>query len=200
MKSPIDFYFDFSSPYGYLASHRIDKIAERHGRSVVWRPYLMGVVFKINGRTPLPEIPLVGDYVRRDFSRSARLHGVPFNAPSRLPISGVAASRAYYWLYDQDPQKAKVLAQALYSAFFVDDKNIAEPDVVASVAESLRIDSGAVTKALQDADVKNRLRQETDAAIARGVFGSPYVVVDDEPFWGNDRLDQVGRWLETGGW
>ena len=200
MTSPIDFYFDFSSPYGYLASHRIDKIAERHGRSVTWRPYLMGVVFKINGRTPLPEIPLVGDYVRRDFSRPARLHGVPFNAPSRLPISGVAASRAYYWLYDQDPQKAKVLAQALYSAFFVDDKNIAEPDVVASVAESLGIDSGAVTNALQDADVKNRLRQETDAAIARGVFGSPYIVVDDEPFWGNDRLDQVGRWLETGGW
>ncbi|MCH6584124.1 MAG: DsbA family protein, partial [Proteobacteria bacterium] len=83
---------------------------------------------------------------------------------------------------------------------FVDDKNIAEPDVVAAVAESLGIDSGAVTRALQDADVKNRLRQETDAAIARGVFGSPYVVVDDEPFWGNDRLDQVGRWLETGGW
>jgi 2-hydroxychromene-2-carboxylate isomerase len=200
MTNPIDFYFDFSSPYGYLASHRIDKIAERHGRSVTWRPYLMGVVFKINGRTPLPELPLVGDYARRDFSRSARLHGVPFNAPSRLPISGVAASRAYYWLYDQDPQKAKVLAQALYGAFFIDDKNIAEPDVVASVAESIGVDSGAVTEALQDADVKNRLRQETDAAIACGVFGSPYVVVDDEPFWGNDRLDQVDRWLETGGW
>ncbi|MFQ5545693.1 MAG: 2-hydroxychromene-2-carboxylate isomerase, partial [Acidiferrobacterales bacterium] len=171
-----------------------------HGRSVTWRPYLMGVVFKINGRTPLPDLPLVGDYARRDFARSARLHGVPFNAPSRLPISGVAASRAYYWVYDQDPQKAKALAQALYGAFFVDDKNIAEADVVASIAESVGIDSSAVTEALQDADVKNRLRQETDAAIARGVFGSPYVVVDDEPFWGNDRLGQVDRWLETGGW
>lgn len=200
MTKPIDFYFDFSSPYGYLASHRIDKIAEGHDRSVTWRPYLMGVVFKINGRTPLPDLPLVGDYARRDFARSARLHGVPFNAPSRLPISAVAASRAYYWLYDQDPQKAKVLARALYGAFFVDDQNIAEPDVVASVAESVGVDNVAMAKALQDADVKNRLRQETDAAIARGVFGSPYVVVDDEPFWGNDRLDQVDRWLETGGW
>ena len=112
----------------------------------------------------------------------------------------MAASRAYYWLYDQDPQKAKALAQTLYGAFFIDDKNIAEPEVVASIAESIGVDSGAVAAALQDADVKNRLRQETDAAIARGVFGSPYIVVDDEPFWGNDRLDQVDRWLETGGW
>lgn len=200
MNKTIDFYFDFSSPYGYIASHRIDEIAARHGRAVIWRPYLMGVVFKINGRAPLPEQPLVGDYARRDFARSARLHGVPLNMPVRLPISAVNPSRAYYWLYDHDSSKAKELARALFAAYFVDGRDISDPDHVLGVAEPLGVGRTALATALQDPAVKERLRRETDAAIARGVFGSPFVVVDDEPFWGNDRLDQVDRWLTTGGW
>ncbi|MFQ5993788.1 MAG: 2-hydroxychromene-2-carboxylate isomerase [Acidiferrobacterales bacterium] len=200
MNKPIDFYFDFSSPYGYIASRRIDDIAERHGRAVTWRPYLMGAVFKINGRGPLPQQPLVGEYACRDFARSARLYSVPFTMPERLPVSGVAPSRAYYWLYDQDPAKAKALAQALYSAFFVGSRDISDPETVAVVAEPFDIGRDTMLTALQDTAVKARLRQETEAAIARGVFGSPYVIVDDEPFWGNDRLDHVDRWLRTGGW
>lgn len=200
MTKPIDFYFDFSSPYGYIASHRIDDIAGRHDRPVIWRPYLMGVVFKINGRGPLPEQPLVGDYARRDFARSARLYGVPFQMPARLPISAVNPSRAYYWLYDQDQEQAKVLARALFSAYFVDGRDISDPEHVLGVAQSLGVDRSALATALQDPAVKERLRHETDAAIARGVFGSPFFLVDGEPFWGNDRLDQVDHWLATGGW
>jgi 2-hydroxychromene-2-carboxylate isomerase len=200
MTKPIDFYFDFSSPYGYIASHRIDAIAAKHDRSVIWRPYLMGVVFKINGRRPLPDQPLVGEYACRDFARSARLYGIPFKMPDRLPISGVAPSRAYYWLDDKDSEQAKALARALFSAYFVDNKDISDPEQVAGVAASLGIDGIAVTAALQDPAVKERLRKETDDAIARGVFGSPFILVDEEPFWGNDRLDQVDRWLATGGW
>ena len=199
MKS-IDFYFDFSSPYGYIASCRVDDIAARHGRTVNWYPYLLGVVFKTTGRRPLPEQPLVGDYALRDFARSARLYGVPFNMPQRLPISGVNPSRAYYWLYDQDPQQAKALARSLYAAYFVDGRDISDPEQVAEVTAALGIDRAAVAQALQDPTVKERLRQECDAAIARGAFGSPFIFVDDEPFWGSDRLDQVDRWLTTGGW
>ncbi|MEE9559848.1 MAG: 2-hydroxychromene-2-carboxylate isomerase [Acidiferrobacterales bacterium] len=200
MKNSIDFYFDFSSPYGYFASCRIDQIAGRHGRSVVWRPYLMGAVFKVTGRGPLPEQPLVGDYARRDFLRSARLHSIPFQMPARLPISAVGPSRAYYWLQGQDAEKAKALARALYSAYFVGGRDISDPAQIAVVAESFGVEQAVLANALQDPAVKERLRQETDAAIARGVFGSPFVIVDDEPFWGNDRLDQVDRWLARGGW
>ena len=196
----IDFYFDFSSPYGYIASHRIDDIAARHGRAVNWRPYLLGVVFKVSGRGPLPKQPLVGDYALRDFSRSARLYGVPFNMPQRLPISGVNPSRAFYWLHDQDAEQAKALARALYAAYFVDGRDISDPEQVADVTASLGIDRAAALTALQDPAVKERLRQACDVAIARGAFGSPFIFVDDEPFWGNDRLDQVDRWLSTGGW
>ncbi len=199
MKS-IDFYFDFSSPYGYIASHRINAIAQKHGRGVNWRPYLLGAVFKVNGRRPLPEQPLVGDYARRDFARSARRHAIPLKIPERFPISGVNPSRAFYWLDERDPEQAKALARALYQAYFVDGRDISDPEQVADVAAVAGSEHSAVLAALQDPKVKERLKRETDAAIARGAFGSPFVFIDEEPFWGNDRLDEVDRWLETGGW
>lgn len=200
MTKPIDFYFDFSSPYGYIASQRIDVIATKHGRLVNWHPYLLGAVFKVNSRKPLPEQPLVGDYARHDFERSARLYSVPFKYPTRMPISGVSPSRAYYWVHDRDQQKAKELALALYKAYFVEDRDISDPEQVADVAATLGLDRNATLAAMQEPAIKERLKKETDAAIARGAFGSPFVFVDDEPFWGNDRLDQVDRWLATGGW
>src|SRR5688572_6519084 len=96
MSAPIDFYFDFSSPYGYLASTKIEDIAARHGRSVLWRPILLGAVFKTTNQQPLTTIPVKGDYAKRDFERSARLAGVPFRQPSKFPISTTAPARAFY--------------------------------------------------------------------------------------------------------
>ncbi|MGH8620999.1 MAG: 2-hydroxychromene-2-carboxylate isomerase [Burkholderiales bacterium] len=200
MANPIDFYFDFSSPYGYLASTRIDALAARHGRSVVWRPHLLGAVFKINGQQPLASIPLKNDYAARDLARSARLLKVPFKLPTKFPVSATAPSRAFYWVNDRDPALAKRLAQALYHAFFAEDRDISSPEVTCDVAARLKVDRGALSQALNDPAVKERLRAEVDAAITRGVFGSPYIIVDGEPFWGSDRLDQVEKWLETGGW
>lgn len=200
MRKPIDFYFDFSSPYGYIASHRIDAIGQRYGRGVNWRPYLLGAVFKVNGRKPLPEQPLLREYASRDIARSARLHAVPLKIPERFPISGVNPSRAFYWVDEQDPDKARSLARALYKAYFVDGRDISDAEQVGEVAAILSLDRDATLAAMQDPKVKARLKQETDAAIARGAFGSPFVFVDDEPFWGNDRLTEVERWLETGGW
>jgi 2-hydroxychromene-2-carboxylate isomerase len=200
MANPIDFYFDFSSPYGYLASTRIDALAGKHGRSVTWRPHLLGAVFKLTGQQPLASIPLKSGYSARDLARSARLLNVPFKLPTKFPIGATAPSRAFYWVSDQDPALAKRLAQALYHAYFAEDRDISSPDVTCDVAARLGVDKGQLTRALNDPPVKERLRVEVDAAIERGVFGSPYIVVDGEPFWGSDRLDQVDKWLETGGW
>ena len=200
MSEAIDFYFDFSSPYGYFAAEKIDEIAARHGRSVIWRPILLGAVFKITGQQPLPSIPLKSDYAKRDLERCARLFGLPFRIPSTFPIAGTAPSRAFYWLADQDPVLAKRLARTLYRAYFAEDRNISKPEVTVEVASTLGIEASALSRALDDAAVKDRLRREVDAAIGRGVFGSPYIVVDGEPFWGADRLDHIERWLATGGW
>jgi len=82
MPSPLRFHFDFSSPYGYLASQRIESLAARHGRAVEWRPVLLGAAFKIAGTQPLTSIPLKGDYARRDLPRTARFHGIEFRMPS----------------------------------------------------------------------------------------------------------------------
>ena len=85
MAAPIEFYFDFSSPYGYLAAQRIDEVAEEYKRTVDWKPFLLGVVFKTTGSVPLLNIPLKGDYARRDLARSARLFEIPFTLPKKFP-------------------------------------------------------------------------------------------------------------------
>jgi 2-hydroxychromene-2-carboxylate isomerase len=200
MANPIDFYFDFSSPYGYLASTKIDELAAKHGRAVVWRPMLLGAVFKITGGQPLPTIPLKGSYSAHDMARTARLLNVPFKLPTKFPIASTAPSRAFYWLSDRDPALAKKLAQALYHAYFAEDRDISNPEVTGNVAAKLGVDKAGLSQALNEPAIKERLRTEVDAAIERGVFGSPYIVIDGEPFWGSDRLDQVERWLATGGW
>lgn len=200
MADPIEFYFDFSSPYGYLGAQRIDEIGAKHGRDVAWKPYLMGAVFKTTRGEPLLGIPLKGDYAKIDIHRAARLIDVPFVMPSPFPFMSVAACRAYYWLADRDPAGAKDLAKAIYNASFGEGRDMSGAGAVIGVAAGLGVERDDVAAALQDPAVKDRLRQEVESAIAKGVFGSPFIIVDGEPFWGHDRLDHVDRWLETGGW
>ena len=200
MSDPIDFYFDFSSPYGYLASKRIDGIAAKHGREVAWRPHLIGAAFATTGSQPLLDIPMKGEYARRDLPRAARHLGVPFTLPKQFPFMSVAAARAFYWLNDSDPMKAKELAMALYDRAFGAGEEISSAEAVIAVAAGLGVDADALRAALNDPAVKARLKNEVNAALERGVFGSPYIVVDGEPFWGHDKLEELDRWLETGGW
>jgi 2-hydroxychromene-2-carboxylate isomerase len=199
MPQPIEFFFDFSSPYGYIASRLIDDLAARHGREVVWRPILLGAIFKLTGSAPLTTIPMKGEYSKRDFARTARYHGIAFKMPDPFPFSGVQANRAYYWLDSTDPKAARGLAHALYDAAF-SGKDIASPQAVIEIAGGLGINRAAVTAGIASPEAKERTRAESDAAAARNIFGSPYFVVDGEPFWGSDRLDQIEKWLETGGW
>jgi 2-hydroxychromene-2-carboxylate isomerase len=187
MAAPIEFYFDFSSPYGYLASEKIEALAAKHGRSVNWRPTMLGAVFKVSGGKPLTEWPLKGDYAKRDIPRSARFYNVPFKLPSPFPVGTVSACRAFY-AAPNDKQPA--LAKALYRAYFVDGVNIGETDQVLKVAASLGLKPD-----LNDPSLKEKTKSEVEASIARGVFGSPYFIVDGEPFWGIDRFDQLDRWL-----
>jgi 2-hydroxychromene-2-carboxylate isomerase len=200
MSVPIEFYFDFSSPYGYIAAEKIDALAAKYGRTTNWHPILLGAIFKTTGAQPPAGVPIKGDYFNRDFARSARLFGVPYKQPSVFPISSVAASRAVYWLKDRDAEKSKALVRAMYKAFFVDDHDIQNIEVVLDVAATLGIKRDELNIALNDTAVKNRLKDEVQQAMDKGVFGSPYIIVDGEPFFGADRLDQVEKWLATGGW
>jgi len=200
MPNPIEFYFDFSSPYGYFASQKIDALAAKYGREAKWRPFLLGVAFKTTGGAPLPSIPMKGAYHLRDIHRTAKYLGVAYRHPSVFPISSVSACRAFYWLDAKDSKRAKDLARALYSAYFRDNVDISSADKVVSVSAKFGLSADEVRAAIGDQAVKDRTRTEVDAAIAIGAFGSPYIVVDGEPFWGSDRLDQIEKWLATGGW
>ncbi len=200
MPDPIDFYFDFSSPYGYLASKRIDGIAAKHGREVKWRPHLIGATFATTGSRPLTTIPMKGDYAIIDMPRTARLHGIAFNPPKNFPFLSVAAARAFYWQDDRDPARAHDLAVALYDTAFGEGGDITAVDRIVEIAVGLGVDGEELRAALGDPAVKARLKSEVAAAIERGVFGSPYIFIDGEPFWGHDKMAEIDRWLETGGW
>ena len=200
MGTPIEFYFDFSSPYGYVASTLADGLGERLGREILWRPFLLGPVFKANGMAPLVDVPMKGDYSKHDFNRTARYYGVPFSLPAKFPIGAIAALRSFYWIDDRDPARAKAFAKAVYKAYFVDGLDISAADVVLPIAKSLGVDGDALATALSDPAVKDRARQEVEKVIGKGAFGSPFFIVDGEPFWGADRLEQVERWIATGGW
>ncbi len=199
MAAPIDFYFDFSSPYGYVASHKIDALAAKHGREALWRPFLLGVAFKATGQQPLPSIPIKGDYAKRDFLRSARFHGVPYRHPAQFPIASVAPTRAFYWLNATDPKRAKDLARALYAAYFLENVDVSNAENTIATAAKLGLAADEVRAGINDPAVKDRTKAAVDQALAVGAFGSPYVVIDGEPFWGVDRFDQIERWLAMGG-
>jgi 2-hydroxychromene-2-carboxylate isomerase len=200
MAAPIDFYFDFSSPYGFLAAQKIEALAQKHGRAVDWHPMLLGVVFKETGAAPLTMVPLKGEYSRRDFDRSARFHGIAgFRMPSKFPIASQAPARIVLWAKTRDPALAVRVLKAMYRAFFIEGLDISDPGVAASVAAREGLDAAEARAAVDDPAIKDALKREVEQAIARGVFGSPFVIVDGEPFWGLDRFDQVERWLATGG-
>lgn len=199
MTAAIDFYFDFTSPYGYLMAERIDALAARFGRDVRWRPILLGIVFQHSGSQPPIVSPLKGPYLLCDAPRSARFLDIPYRHPSRFPIPTQAACRTFYWLEDRDAALAKRFALAAYRALFVDDRDISAPETVLTIAGELGIAPATLSAALETPEVKARAREESEAAVARGVFGSPFVVIDGEAFFGVDRLPQIERWLAAGG-
>lgn len=199
-KAPIDFYFDFSSPYGYLMAEKIDAVAAKYGRKVKWHPVLLGVIFQSTGaRPPAEGTSSKASYMFADFHRSARFLGVPYNPPSRFPLPTQNAARAYYWLHTQDCALARQFAQAVYRAFFVDDQDISSPDTVLEIAAKLGVDRNNLSAALQSPEIKAQLKAQCEIALQAGVFGSPHVIIDGEAFFGADRLPQIEHWLATGG-
>jgi 2-hydroxychromene-2-carboxylate isomerase len=199
MAGAIDFFFDFTSPYGYMASEHVDALAAKYQRDVNWHPILLGFIFKQTGQVAPMQVPLKGPYSLHDMRRSARYYQVPLKFPTEFPKLAIAATRGFYWLKDQDPALAHKFARGVYRAYFVDDRDIGNAEVIAEIAGGADIDRAAFTAALQIDAVKERFKSANDSAIARGVFGSPYFIVDNEPFWGADRMAQLEHWLKTGG-
>jgi 2-hydroxychromene-2-carboxylate isomerase len=195
---PIDFWFDFSSPYSYIASEWIEALAARHGRTVEWHAMLLGATFQVTSIQSPVSYPLKREYSLLDFERSARYAGVPFRMPARFPIATQNAARIYWWLADTDPARAVGWARHCLRAEFARGVDVGDAASLQALAAEFDIAPARAEAVWSDPVWKARLKAVNDEAIARGVFGAPYFVVDGEPFWGNDRRAQIERWLERG--
>ncbi len=197
----IAFYFDLFSPFGYLASTQIEKIAARHGRSVEWRPVLIGItVLKVMGMNPLPTYPLKGPYLAIEMERFAALYGVPYRKHGLKGHNSLAAMRCFNWIKSFDAPLAVEFAKRMYAKLWVESIDITPPDISADVAATLGLDRARVLAALATDEVKQSLVRKVDAAIANGVFGVPFVIADGEKFFGNDHFWLLERWLKHGRW
>lgn len=200
--APLHFYFDFISPFGYFASLRIEQIAARHGRTVEWHAMLLGVsVLKIMGLKPLLDTPLKGDYIRRDALRYMRRHGLQMQRKLDDPVMDPrAAGRAFHWVKQQQPELAAPLAHAIYHAYWAEGRDLSTAENVASITLPQGLDGQRLLAGITSPEASSGLRSAVDASLKAGVFGSPTVVVDGEPFWGVETFDLLEQWLASGGW
>ena len=199
MKTPIDFYFDFTSPYSYIASEWVEALAARHGRTVRWFAILLGATFQAAYLKGPVAHPIKREYSHRDFRRSARFEGVPYVPPEEFPIPTQNAARIFWWLHDtRSAASATAWARAGLRAYFTRGLMLSQPAALRGLAAEAGLDADAAEAAWNDPQWKARLKRANDEAIAAGVFGAPFFFVDGEPFWGNDRKAQIERWLAQG--
>ncbi|WP_066272156.1 2-hydroxychromene-2-carboxylate isomerase [Hydrogenophaga palleronii] len=200
--APLRFHFDFISPYGYFASLRIEALAARHGRTVDWNVMLLGVsVMKVMGLKPLLDTPLKGPYSERDVHRYVREHGlVMARQPGDPVMNPLPCARAFAWVKQHHPAHAAALAHAIYTAYWGEGRDLGDPASLRGLTLPAGLSADAVAEAAAGDEAAALLRAMVNASLEAGVFGSPTVVVDGEPFWGVDKLEQVDRWLTRGGW
>jgi 2-hydroxychromene-2-carboxylate isomerase len=201
MSGPVDFYFDFISPYAYIASTQIDALAARHGRTVTWRPVLIGVtVMKVMGIKPLMETPMKSDYLRHDAPRMAKAYGIPFKYHDVRGGNSLAASRTFLWLKNQDHELAMRFARRMFERLWVDGLDITPREDVVAEAAALGVNGHDLLVAITSPQGKQALNVAVDEAINSGVFGVPFFIADGEPIWGGDRLWMLDHWLKHGSW
>jgi 2-hydroxychromene-2-carboxylate isomerase len=199
MERSIDFWFDFSSPYSYIANEWIGALAARHGRRLRRHAILLGATFQAAELKSPVAHPLKREYSLRDFARSARFEGLPYRPPQPFPVPTQNAARLFWWLHDtRGEEAAAAWASAGLRAMFTRGVALHEGPALRALAAEQGLDADEAERVWNDPAWKARLKQVNDAAIAAGVFGAPFFVVDGEPFWGNDRKPQIERWLASG--
>ncbi len=197
-QNPIDFYFDFSSPYSYIASEWIEALAARHGRTVQWKAILLGATFQAAELKSPVSYPIKREYSFHDFERSARFAGVPLMNPEKFPIATQNAARIFWWLQARSNTTASHWARHCLRAYFARGVDLSDAARLKELAVEFGLDASEAEAIWNDPEWKARLKAANDAAIAAGVFGAPFFMIDGEPFWGNDRRAQIERWLEKG--
>jgi 2-hydroxychromene-2-carboxylate isomerase len=193
--SVIEFWYEFASPYSYLAAARIERLAAARPIRLDWRPFLLGPIFRQRAHDPSPyqnPSPAQRRYRWRDLQRLCAAEGLPLRLPSTYPRNGLLAARVALIAIDEG--WGADFTRAVYRANFAEDRDIAAAEVVGAVISSLERDAAAVLERAAAPDNKARLVARGEEALRRGIFGAPSFLVGEELFWGNDRLDQAIAW------
>lgn len=194
MKS-IDFFFDFASPYAWFALSGLQDLAKRHERVIRLRPMLLWAVLKERGMPPPLEHEAKKAYLLHDMQRSARFYGLPFRMPDAFPTSSHLPARLQLQLQAAQHPQAAAFADAVLTAYFTRNIDLRDASEICRIAAALGIEPQWAEEALASEHGRERLKQANAEALAAGVWGSPFIIVDDEPYFGADRLPQIARQL-----
>ncbi|MEL6206051.1 MAG: 2-hydroxychromene-2-carboxylate isomerase [Pseudomonadota bacterium] len=190
----LEIWFEFASTYSYLTVCRAEPLLKDAGVEFVWRPFLLGPIFRDKGMDTSPFVldPVKGDYMWRDLERRAARYGLSFARPASFPMNGLSAARIMTAALDEE--WCGDFACAVFRAQFVEGMNIADPEVLRQALKTTGIDPEPWLHQATLAPTKARLRTLTDQARAHGIFGAPSFLVGGELFWGDDRLDDAIAW------
>lgn len=197
MSKRIEFYFDLGSPSAYLAYTQLPAIAAEAHAEIDWRPVLLGGILQASGNASPIQVPAKGRYLMTDLARFARRYGVELNFNPHFPINTLRLMRAVTGLQMHRPEEFLPCVDALYEAMWVDGRDLGDDAAVTEVLATAGLAPEGILELAERDDVKARLREQTEAAVARGLFGVPTMFVDDQMFFGQDRLDFVAQALEN---
>jgi len=193
----VEFWFEFASTYSYPAALRIEALAQSEGVPIDWKPFLLGPIFRAQGwsDSPFNLFPAKGRYMWRDLERICAELSIPFRCPSQFPRNGLLAARIACW-FATEPWVPEFV-RSVFRANFAEDLDISSASVLESRLDSLGQPGAALIQQAQSPESKEKLRAQTEGAVALGIFGAPTLVVGPELFWGNDRLEAAISWYKT---
>jgi 2-hydroxychromene-2-carboxylate isomerase len=195
MTKIIEFYFDVGSPTAYLAYKRLQQIQQQYNCSIDYRPVLLGGLFKASGNSSPIMVPAKGRYMMMDdLPRFAKLYDVPLNSNPHFPINTLNLMRGAVAALDGDYFNTYI--SAVFNAIWVDSKNMGDMETVMEVLSTAGLNALTILESTQDADIKAKLITNTEDAVKRGLFGAPTMFVDEEMFFGQDRLQFVEMALQ----
>jgi 2-hydroxychromene-2-carboxylate isomerase len=187
----VEFYFDLGSPATYLAYTQLPKICEQTDSQLIYVPILLGGVFKATGNASPATIPAKGRYMFIDLDRYAIRYGVPLKINPHFPINTLVLMRAVTGVQLRQPERFAAFIDCLFKALWIDGRNLNDPATVGAVLSENGFDPEEILALSADEEVKNALKETTEKAVQRGVFGAPSMFVGDQLFFGQDRLDFV---------
>ena len=188
MARQVEFFFDFGSPYTYLAWFELQRIAAKRGAQIVWRPMLLGGVFQATGNRSPAEVASKGRYSDLDLARWAAHYGVKFKRNPDFPINTLTLMRGAVGMQMRHPDRFQGYLDTIFRAMWEEPRNLGDPAQLAAVLQAAGFDVADFQAMVADPAVKEQLKKNTEEAVSRGVFGAPAMFVGNELYWGNDRL------------